>query len=91
MELRINRVRIKRSRPVIQSISVSFLGLEDTTVQLDFRVTTLEENSGSEGNGSIAELEIRVENLESTTANQETRLTTAEANLEGILGFALDL
>ena len=50
-------------------------------------MTTLEENSGSGGNSSIEELETRVENLESTTADQETRLTTAEANLEGIPGF----
>ena len=65
-------------------MSLPSSGLEDTTVQLDLRVTTLEENSGSGGNSSIDELEIRVEDLESTTINQEARLTTAEANLEGM-------
>ena len=47
--------------------------LKDTATQLDFRVTTLEENGGS-GNSSIAELEVRVETLEVTVSDQETRL-----------------
>ena len=34
--------------------------LQDTTTQLDFRVTTLEENGGDDGNSSVAELEVRV-------------------------------
>ena len=53
-------------------------------------MTTLEENSGSGGNSSIDELEVRVEVLESTTNNLETRLTIAEANLEGISGFVFE-
>ena len=58
--------------------------LEDTTLQLDFRVSTLEENSGGDGNSSINELEVRVESLENTTTDQETRLSHAETNIEGI-------
>ena len=48
--------------------------LKDTTAQLDFRVTTLEENGGS-GNSSVDELEERVEILEDTVSNHEARLT----------------
>ena len=47
-------------------------------VDLDFRVTTLEENGGR-----VAELEVRVEALEGTTADHETRLTAAETDIEG--------
>ena len=52
-------------------------------VDLDFRVTTLEENGGSDGNSSVAELEVRVEILEGTAADHETRLTDAETDIEG--------
>ena len=58
--------------------------LQDTTLQLDFRVTILEENSGDGGNSSISELEVRVESLENTATEQETRLSAAEADVEGI-------
>ena len=57
--------------------------LEDTTTQLDFRVTTLEENGGS-GNSSVGELEVRVDTLEDTVSNHETRLTAGESQLEGM-------
>ena len=57
--------------------------LKDTTTELDFRVTTLEENGGS-GNSSVAELEVRVETLEDTVSNHETRLTAGESQLEGM-------
>ena len=40
--------------------------LQDTTLALDFRVTALEENGGSDGNSSVAELKVRVEILEGT-------------------------
>ena len=43
---------------------------------LDFRVTSLEENGGGNGNSSVAELEVRVETLEGTAVDHETRLTT---------------
>ena len=63
------------------------MGIESLTLDfiadLDFRVTTLEENGGSDGNSSVAELEVRVETLEVTTADHETRLTTAETDIEG--------
>ena len=52
-------------------------------VDLHFRVTTLEENGGGDGNSSVAELEVRVETLEGTTADHETRLTTTETDIEG--------
>ena len=57
--------------------------LKDTATELDFRVTTLEENGGS-GNSSIDELEVRVDTLEDTVANHETRLTAGESQLEGM-------
>ena len=57
----------------------------------------MEENSGDDGNSSIAELELRVESLENVTAeveltvdlledvtaDQETRIVTAEENIQG--------
>ena len=52
-------------------------------MELDDRVTDLEENGGGGGNSSVAELEQRVETLEGTAANQETRLTAAEENIQG--------
>ena len=61
----------------------SFTDLEDTTLALDFRVSVLEENGGGEGNSSVAELEVRVEVLEGTTANHETRISAAESNING--------
>ena len=60
------------------------------TLQLDFRVTTLEENSGGEGNSSINELELRVETLENTSTDHEIRLTASEANIEGMTRRALN-
>ena len=58
--------------------------IETTTLALDFRVTVLEENEGGGGNSSIAELEVRVETLEGTAADHETRLMTAETDIEGL-------
>ena len=60
-----------------------FTDIETTTLALDFRVTALEENGGGNGNSSVAELEVRVEALEGTAANHETRLTTVETDIEG--------
>ena len=57
--------------------------LKDTAAQLDFRVTTLEENGGGSGNSSVDELEVRVETLEVTVSDQETRLSLAESEIEG--------
>ena len=37
--------------------------LQSTTLALDFRVTVLEETGGGSDNGSVAELEVRVETL----------------------------
>ena len=50
---------------------------------LDFRVTALEENGGSDGNSSVAELEVRVETLEGTAADREARISAAEADVNG--------
>ena len=63
---------------------LSFTGLQDTTLALDFRVTVLEENGGGDGNSSVAELEVRVETLEGTVADHETRISAAETDLTGI-------
>ena len=53
--------------------------LEAATVDLDSRVTVIEEN----GNQTISELEVRVETLEGTAADHETRLAAAEENIQG--------
>ena len=58
-------------------------GLQTTILSLDFRVTALEENGGDDGNSSVAELEVRVEILEGTTANHETRISAAEVDISG--------
>ena len=60
-----------------------FVDLQDTTLALDFRVTVLEENGGDDGNSSVAELEVRVEALEGTAADHETRLSTVETDVGG--------
>ena len=52
-------------------------------VDLDTRVVVLEENGGDDGNSSVAELEVRVETLEGTAADHETRLMAAETDIEG--------
>ena len=56
---------------------------QETTLALDFRVTVLEENGGDDGNSSVAELEVRVETLEGTAADDETRISTAESDING--------
>ena len=57
--------------------------MQDTTLALDFRVTVLEENGGGDGNSSVAELEVRVETLEGTAADHETRISDAELDVNG--------
>ena len=49
---------------------------------LDARVEDLEKNGGSGGN--VTALEERVPTLEVTSSNHETRLVTAQADIEGI-------
>ena len=73
--------------PKNQLLSNTISDLEDTTLQLDFRVTILEENGGDGGNISVAELEVRVEILEGTTADHETRLKANEENLQGVRNY----
>ena len=57
--------------------------LQDTTLALDFRVSVLEENGGDGGNSSVAELEVRVETLEGTASDHETRISVAEVDIDG--------
>ena len=54
--------------------------LETTTMDLDSRVTIIEEN----GNQTVTELEVRVETLEGTSADHETRITANEENIQGM-------
>ena len=58
-------------------------GLQITTFELDDRVTTLEENSGDGGNSSVADLEVRVETLEGTAADHQTRISATEVDVNG--------
>ena len=53
------------------------------TSSLDSRVTVLEDNGGSDGNSSVAELEVRVETLEGTAAYHETRISAVEVDVNG--------
>ena len=46
-------------------------------------MTVLEENGGDDGNSSVAELEVRVEALEGTAADHETRISTVEIDVNG--------
>ena len=46
-------------------------------MSLDSRISTLEE---SIGNSSVGELEVRMETLEGTTTNHETRLSALETD-----------
>ena len=57
--------------------------LQDTTVAPDSRVTVLEDTGGGGGNSSVAELAVRVETLEGTAAEHETRISTAEVDISG--------
>ena len=57
--------------------------MQDTTLALDFRVTVLEETGGDDGKSSVAELEVRVETLEGTTADHETRISVTESDVTG--------
>ena len=55
------------------------LDLAETAVDLDSRVMVIEEN----GNQTISELDFRVETLEGTAADHETRISTAEFDVNG--------
>ena len=46
-------------------------------------MTALEENGGDGGNSSVSELEVRVEILEGTAADHETRISAAEMDING--------
>ena len=46
-------------------------------------MTVLEEKGGGDGNSSVAELEARVETLEGTAADHETRISAGELNIDG--------
>ena len=46
-------------------------------------MTVLEENGGGDGNSSVAELEVRVEILEGTVDDHETRISAAEVDVNG--------
>ena len=52
--------------------------LQANTLDLEVRVGNLEENSGDNGNSSIAQLEVRVETLEDVIAELELRVGTLE-------------
>ena len=49
-------------------------------MSLDSRISPLEE---SIGNNSVVELEVRVETLEGTAADHETRISTTESDING--------
>ena len=63
--------------------SLFIVGTQNSILTLDIRVTELEENGGSDGNSSVAELEVRVETLEGTAADHETRISAVESDVSG--------
>ena len=63
---------MRMNKPFSFIIQIFTTDLQATTLALDFRVTVLEENGGSDGNSSVTELEVRVETLEGTVADHET-------------------
>ena len=63
--------------------NIVFVDLQGTTIALDTQVTALEENGGGDGNSSVAELEMRVETLEGTAADHETRISDIEVDVNG--------
>ena len=67
----------------ILNLNIFYADVLATTITLDFRVTALEENGGGNGNSSVAELEVRVETLEGTAADHETRISVAETDING--------
>ena len=68
-----------RIKEILTSLLLS-VGLQTVTIELDGRVTDLEEGAG---NDSIAELEVRVEALEVTAKDHTSRLFTQEGNVVG--------
>ena len=46
-------------------------------------MTVLEENGGGNLNSSVAELEVRVETLEGTAADHDTRISVIELDING--------
>ena len=67
------------------------LVLQSVATDLEDRVTVLEDNGGGGGNSSIAELEVRVETLEGTAADHETRISAAETDIECTASCSLSL
>ena len=57
-------------------------------------MSILEENGGGDGNSSVAELEVRVETLEGTAADHDTRISATELDINGrtfqFIPFALN-
>ena len=72
--------RQKRLRIYVYIVIVD---LEATSIDLDTRVTVLEENGGDDGNSSVADLEVRVETLEGTVEDHETRISVTETDVTG--------
>ena len=66
-----------------------FPDLQANTLDLEVRVGNLEENSGDDGNSSVAELELRVDAIEDVTSDQETRIVVAEENIQGETFYCL--
>ena len=62
-----------QSNTLCYHCKTSFVNLQDTTVALDFQVTTLQEN----GNHT----DVRVEALEGTAADHETKISAAETDV----------
>ena len=88
--MQISWVFLKLQRFLLNKIGFVFiLMLVVITTDLENRVVFLEENGGSDGNSSVAELEVRVETLEGTAADHKTRISIAEVDINGMISSYL--
>ena len=72
-----SRIMMTRYRYCHHKIIIA--DLEAATVDLDSRIMVIEEN----GNQTITELEAKVETLEGTAADHETRISSTESDVTG--------
>ena len=65
--------------------SIYIAGFQTTILSLDFRLTFVEENGGDDGNSSVSELKVRVETLEGTAVDHDTKISTTEVDVNGTI------
>ena len=84
-------LEIKAIWKLYNSCMSFILVLQSVATDLEDRVTVLEDNGGGDGNSYVAELEVRVETLEGTAVDHETRISAAETDIEGTASCNLSI